>query len=92
MHDSSMMKGLIRTAETAARQAGGSRVSGLRVRVGSLSGISPDHLRGHFEEAAAGTLLEGALLTVEEGPAGVAALDDPSAQGVLLIGVDVEDD
>ena len=92
MHDSSMMKGLIRTAEHAAEDAGARRVTAVRVRVGSLSGISPGHLREHYEDAAAGTLLEGSFLEIEEGPDGMNALDDPAAQGVLLVGIDVEDD
>ena len=92
MHDSSMMKGLIRTADQAARNAGASRVAGVRVRVGSLSGISPSHLLEHFEDAAAGTLLEGSMLLIDEGPDGVAALDDPAAQGVFLVGIEVEGD
>lgn len=91
MHDSSMMKGLIRTAEQAARDAGGGRVTGVRIKVGSLSGISPGHLREHYEEAAAGTMLAGSRLVIEEGPDGVAALDDSGALGVLLVGIDVED-
>ena len=91
MHDSSMMKGIIRAAEHAAEDAGAGRVTAVRVRVGSLAGISPGHLREHYDEAAAGTLLEGALLTIEEGPDGMEALDDPAAQGVLLVGIDVED-
>ena len=91
MHDSSMMKGLIKAAEQAARDAGVSGIAGVRVRVGSLSGISPGHLQEHFDDAAAGTLLEGSVLVIEEGPEGLAALDDPAAQGVLLVGLDVRD-
>jgi len=89
MHDSAMMKGLIRTAAAAAPE--GSRVVRVKVRVGALSGISAGHLQDHFDEAAAGTPLEGASLSIEEGPDGVASLDDPAAQGVMLVGLDVED-
>jgi len=92
MHDSSLMKGLVRKASQAAGDAGATRVAAVRVRVGSLSGISPGHLQDHFDEAAAGTMLEGSVLLVEEGPGGMDALDDPDALGVLLIGLDVEDD
>lgn len=91
MHESSMMTGLIHTAEQAARDAGAVRVVSIRVRVGALAGMSPEHLRGHFDEAAAGTLLSGASLEIEYGPDGLDALDDPAAQGVLLLGIDVED-
>ena len=91
MHDSAMMQGLIRTAESAARDAGATAVAAIRIRIGALSGISPDHLQEHFDEAVAGTSLEGSELIVEHGPDGVDALDDPAAMGVLLTGLDVED-
>ncbi len=91
MHESSLMTGLVHTAEEAARDAGAARVARIRVRVGALSGMSPQHLREHFDEAAAGTLLTGAILDIEYGPDGLDALDDPAAQGVLLLGIDVED-
>jgi hydrogenase nickel incorporation protein HypA/HybF len=91
MHDSAMARGLIAAAERAAREAGAPRVRRVRVRVGALAGISADHLRHHFEAALAGTSLEGSLLTVETGPDGPGALDDPGAEGVLLLGLDVED-
>jgi len=91
VHESSLMTGLVHAAEQAARDAGAARVAGIRVRVGSLSGMSPEHLREHFDEAAHGTLLSGARLDIEYGPEGLDALEDLSAQGVLLIGIDVED-
>ena len=77
MHDSSMMKGIIAKAQGAAQDAGARRVTAVRIRVGSLSGISPGHLREHYDDAAAGTSLEGSMLEIEEGPGGIDALDDP---------------
>jgi hydrogenase nickel incorporation protein HypA/HybF len=91
MHDSSMMKGLVSAAEEAARSAGLREVSAVRVRVGALAGISPAHLAEHYDDAVRGTLLDGSELVVESGPDGPDALDDPAAQGVLLVGVDGED-
>ena len=91
MHESSLMTGLVHTAEKAARDAGAARVASIRVRVGALSGMSPEHLKEHFDESAAGTMLSGASLEIEYGPEGPDAIDDPAAQGVLLLGIDVED-
>jgi len=91
VHDSSLVKGLVTAACRAVCDAGALRAAGVHVRVGSLSGISPGHLREHWYDAAAGTLLEGSSLLIEEGPDGPAALDDPDALGVLLVGLDVED-
>ena len=92
MHDSWLMEDLIRSAEQAARDAGAPRVVAVRVRVCSLSGFTPSHLQEHYTEASTGTLLEGSSLLIEVGPDGPAALDDPGAMGVFLVGLDVEDD
>lgn len=91
MHDSAMMKGLVRTAEKLAVEAGAARVARVTIRVGGLSGISVEHLQEHYDETVAGTLLEGSDLQVETGPEGVEALDDPGALGVQLVGLEVED-
>ena len=88
MHDSTMMRDLVAVAERAAMESDLGSVAAVRVRVGALSGISPLHLVEHYDEAVRGTLLQGSRLVVEPGPDGVAALDDPAAQGVLLVGLD----
>lgn len=90
MHDSTMMRDLVAAAERAAGEAGLGSVAAVRVRIGALSGVSPAHLAEHYDEAVRGTLLDGSELVVEAGPDGVAALDDPAAQGVLLVGLDGE--
>jgi hydrogenase nickel incorporation protein HypA/HybF len=58
----------------------------VRVWCGALSHFTPDHFREHFQRGAAGTLAEGAEVTVE-------ISDDathPDATGVRLESVDVE--
>jgi hydrogenase nickel incorporation protein HypA/HybF len=88
MHDSTMLRDLVAAAERAAVEADLGSVAAVRVRIGALAGISPSHLAEHFEEAVEGTLLQGSRLIVEQGPDGIEALDDPAAQGVLLLGLD----
>jgi hydrogenase nickel incorporation protein HypA/HybF len=52
-----------------------------------MAHMSPGHLRGHFEDFSRGSLLEGAELEIEESE----DAEDPNAQSVLLLSVDVVD-
>ena len=63
-----------------AAAEGGGRVTRIDVRLGALSHFTPEHFREHFEDAAAGTLAEGAVVHAELAPDPTA----PDAQGVLL--------
>ena len=86
-HELSLMAGLLRRVDAIAAAEGGARVVALRVRLGALAGISPDHFREHFEHAAPGTAAESAELEVEQ--ATDVAADD--AQDIVLVSVDVEE-
>lgn len=86
MHESSLVAGLIGRLETLCREQGSARIVSLRVRLGALSHISPEHFRDHFEQAARGTAAEGARLDLEE----LVAVEDPHAQDVVLESVEVE--
>ena len=46
--------------QSLALAEGGRRVTRIRVRLGALSHFTPEHFREHFEDAARGTLAEGA--------------------------------
>jgi hydrogenase nickel incorporation protein HypA/HybF len=86
MHEATLMKGLMRRIEEIARDQRAVRVVGVSVWLGALSHMSPDHLVEHFEEAAAGTIAEGARLSAT-------ASDDirhTNAQDVLLESIEVE--
>jgi hydrogenase nickel incorporation protein HypA/HybF len=87
-HESSLMAALMRTIEQTARAHSARRVTAVRVQVGALVQISPDHLRDHVEEAARGTMAEGCRVEVE-------VLDDPAdtrAQHVIVDSVELEMD
>jgi hydrogenase nickel incorporation protein HypA/HybF len=64
MHERSLALALVRAAEEAARSEGARSVVVVRARMPALGHASPDHLRLHFEVAAAGTVAEGARLEV----------------------------
>jgi hydrogenase nickel incorporation protein HypA/HybF len=57
--------------DVAARNAGGSRVTGVCVRVGHLRQVVPSALEFSFELCAHGTAVEGAALELQEVPIGV---------------------
>ena len=65
MHETGIVRQLIRRLQQSAREAGATRVEGVSVWLGALSQFSPAHFRAHFDEEAAGTLAEGAALSIE---------------------------
>ncbi|HMF16636.1 MAG TPA: hydrogenase maturation nickel metallochaperone HypA [Gemmataceae bacterium] len=65
MHEMSLLRGLLNQIEAAARGHGVARVSVIRLKLGPLAHIEPDHLREHFAQAARGTLAESARLEIE---------------------------
>lgn len=68
MHELSIANSLVEVATESAAQAGASRVTEVRLRLGVLSGVVRGALEFCFEAAVAGTPLEGATLVIEELP------------------------
>ena len=85
MHESSLLKDLLSKVKTIAEENGADRVIGVKVKLGALAQISPDHLREHFDNAVAGTVAEGARLEVEV----LQDNFDPHAQDIILDSVEV---
>ena len=85
MHEHALMQDLMRKIEA---EAGGARVTRIRVRLGALSHFTVEHFREHFEDASRGTVAEGAEVDAElrTDPT------EPEAQGVVLESIDVETD
>lgn len=86
MHEASLVADLVAKAEAVC---GGALVEQVTVRRGALCHISAESLEEHFAAVVNGTLLEGAELVVVSGPEGDAALEDPYAQDLLLVSIDV---
>jgi hydrogenase nickel incorporation protein HypA/HybF len=86
MHETGIVRDLIRRLEGLAREAGAERVSGVVVWLGALSQFSPEHFRTHFDEEACGTLVEGAALEI------VTSQDvgHPHAQDVMMQSADLD--
>ena len=69
MHEVAIMEEAVRLAVDSAKAAGASRVTGMRLRIGTLSGVVPEALRFAFDVVCQGTLAEGATLEMETIPA-----------------------
>ncbi len=65
LHEMSLLRGLLGQIETTARCQGAERVKVVRLKLGPLAHIEPDHLREHFDAAALGTLAEGCRLEIQ---------------------------
>jgi hydrogenase nickel incorporation protein HypA/HybF len=87
MHEMTLLVGLMKQIERIAREEKANAVSVVRVKLGALSHISPEHFREHFEHAALGTVAEGAVLEVTQ----LTDINDPNAQEILLESLDVSD-
>ena len=86
MHEFSLIHDLMKKIESIAREHGGRRIISVKVRLGALSHISPEHFREHFIQAATGTVAVGARLEIEQQKDEA----DPRAQDILLESVEVE--
>jgi hydrogenase nickel incorporation protein HypA/HybF len=86
VHEKALMDDLIRKLEAEASSEGARRVTRIRVRLGALSHFTEAHFREHFDDAARGTVAEGAEVEAElrTDPT------EPEAQGVVLESIDVE--
>jgi hydrogenase nickel incorporation protein HypA/HybF len=87
MHEMSLVRGLVRQLDEVARAHGARRVIRVRVGLGVLSHLSPEHVREHFAHVSKGTVAEGAALDV------VLLTDptDPRAQDVILESAEIEE-
>jgi len=87
MHEQSLMIDLMRKIESVAKENDAKKVASLKIRLGALSHISPEHFKEHFLQASKGTLAESARLdVVVQGD-----LDDPNAQEIMLESLELEE-
>ena len=86
MHETGIVRDLVRRLESVASDAGAEAVSGVEVWLGALSQFTPHHFREHFEDEAKGTIAEGARLDI------VTSNDaaDPNALHVMIRNVSLE--
>jgi hydrogenase nickel incorporation protein HypA/HybF len=66
MHELSVAQRLVEVVSETLEGTGPVRVRSVRVRLGPLSGVVAQALRFAYDEAAAGSVLEGSALVIEE--------------------------
>jgi hydrogenase nickel incorporation protein HypA/HybF len=86
MHEDTLIRDVMSRIDEVARAEGATRVTRVRVRLGALSHFTPGHFCEHFEDAAYGTVAEGA--TVDAKVVGDAT--SPGASDVVLESVELE--
>ena len=86
VHEQTLMRDVMAHIDELARSEGATRVTRVRVRLGALCHVTPAHFCEHFEDAAHGTLAEGA--TVDAEVAGDA--QSARAHDVVLESVEIE--
>ncbi len=86
MHERALMNDLMRRILATAAAENATRVTGISVHLGALSHMTPAHFADHFQQAAAGTLAEGAAITSTASE----DINDPNAADVVLTSVEVE--
>jgi hydrogenase nickel incorporation protein HypA/HybF len=65
MHEYSIVQALIDQVESVAAQNGGGTVHHIYVKLGDLAGVDPNLLQTAYETFRAGTVCDGAPLTIE---------------------------
>ena len=85
MHEFSLLKNLMHRIKTIAEDNNSDKVIGVKVKLGALAHISPNHFREHFEQAVKGTIADGAKLEV----IALTDMSDPHAQEIILDSVEV---
>jgi hydrogenase nickel incorporation protein HypA/HybF len=83
MHESSLIPDMVAKLEALAAENGASRVTAVDVTIGALTGMDGDHLREHFDDAAAGTVAEGAEIRCR-------ISEDPMSASVIIDSVELE--
>ncbi len=87
MHEHSLLNDLVKKITALASEQEAKRVLAVKVKLGALSHISPEHFRYHFDQAVKDTLIENAELEVEQ----LEDQSDPYAQDIILDSIEIEE-
>jgi hydrogenase nickel incorporation protein HypA/HybF len=87
MHETALVRDVVRRINDLARSTGARRVTGAKVWLGALSHLSAEHFRQHFAVEARRTAAAEATLMIEVSH----DLNDPHAQHVRLESVDLDE-
>jgi hydrogenase nickel incorporation protein HypA/HybF len=87
MHETALVRDVVRRFEDLARATGARRVTGARLWLGALSHVSADHFREHYAIEAQGSIAAGATLTIAVSD----DLDHPLARHIRLESADLDE-
>lgn len=87
MHEQSLMDDLMRKILQLAEAQHAKKITKIRVKLGALSHMSPEHFQEHFSISAQDTIAQDAKIEAEESQ----DIHDPHAMTVLLKSIDVEE-
>ncbi len=65
MHELGVLREIFELMGRELKKAGGKRITRLSLKVGTLSDVTPDHLRESFDAYSRGTVAEGVHLSIE---------------------------
>ena len=87
MHETALVRDLVRRINHLAQGMNARRVTGAKIWLGAFSHLSAEHFREHFTVEARDTPAAGAVLDIKvsDDP------DDPLAQHVRLESVDIDE-
>jgi hydrogenase nickel incorporation protein HypA/HybF len=87
MHETALVRDVVRRVDELARSAGVRRVTRVTVWLGALSHLSAEHFRTHYAIEARNTPAAAAILEIEVS----ADPDHPQAQHVRLETIDLDE-
>jgi len=87
MHETALVRDVVRRIEDLAQATGARRITSVKIWLGALSHLSAQHFREHYALEAQGSIAAGAILTIEASN----DLDRPDAQRVRLESVDLDE-
>ena len=87
MHETALVRDVVRRINDLAQGTNARRVTGAKIWLGALSHLSAEHFREHFTLEARDTPAAGAVLDIQvsDDP------DHPQAQNVRLLSVDLDE-
>lgn len=87
MHETALVRDLVRRIGELAQAAEARRVTRVRVWLGALSHLSAEHFREHFAVETRATLAADAVLEIEVSSDAAS----PDAQQIRLASIDIEE-
>ena len=84
MHESRLASDIVREVCRVARDHRAGNVETVRIEIGALSHVTPDGFASHFDDAAIGTVAEGAHLDITKSD-DAAALDALDVRLVSIV-------